>query len=63
MLGAAQLASETQVVSHAVPLHAKGAHEIVVAAWHDPIPSQVRASVSIVEPPGHDGGAQVVPAA
>jgi hypothetical protein len=63
MFGAAQLASETQVVSHVEPLQAKGAQEIVVAAWQLPMPSHVRASVSTVAPTGHDIGAQVVPAA
>jgi hypothetical protein len=63
MLGEAQPASETQVVLQAVPLHANGAHGSVLAGRHTPAPSQVRASVCVEPPAGHDGGAQIVPAA
>jgi hypothetical protein len=62
-LGAAQLASETQVVAHVDPLHAKGAQDSVLAARHVPAPSHVRASVAVAAPAGHVGAAHTVPAA
>jgi hypothetical protein len=63
MLGAVQPVSATHVVPQVVPLHAKGAHGSVLAGRQVPAPSQVRARVCVVEPRGHDAGAQVVPAA
>jgi hypothetical protein len=63
MFGAAQSPSARQVVLQAVPLQAKGAHGNVLAARHVPAPSHVRASVSIVPPPGQAAPAHVVPAA
>jgi hypothetical protein len=50
-------------VLQVVPLHAKGAHGSVLAAWQVPAPSHVRARVCMVAPTGHEGGAHVVPAA
>jgi hypothetical protein len=63
MLGEAQSPSPTHVVLQATPLHANGAQGSVLAAWHAPAPSQVRARISIVVPVGHEAGAQVVPPA
>jgi hypothetical protein len=63
MLGAAQAALSVHAVLHVAPLHAKGAHGIVLAGRHVPAPSQVRASVCVEPPTGHDGAAQTVPAA
>ena len=63
MLGDAQLASETQVVLHAVPLQEYGSHDCVLAARQAPAPSQVRASVAVVVATGQEGAAHVVPAA
>lgn len=63
MLGASQAALPVHVVLHAVPLQAKGAHESVLAARHVPAPSHVRANVSVEPVEGHEGAAQIVPAA
>jgi len=52
-----------QVVLQAVPLQAKGSHGSVLAARHVPAPSQVRASVAVVVPAGHEGATHTVPAA
>ena len=46
-----------------VPLHMKGAHEMVVAAWQVPLPSQVRPEIDVALPAGQDGGAHDVPPA
>jgi hypothetical protein len=63
MLGASHAALPVHVVLQVVPLQAKGAHESVLAARQVPAPSQVRASVRVEPPAGHDGAAQIVPAA
>jgi hypothetical protein len=63
MLGAAQLASEVQVVLQVVPLQANGTHDCVLAARHVPAPSQVRANVCVVPPAGQEGATHTVPAA
>jgi hypothetical protein len=63
---AAQSASAAQTETQAVcvvALHMNGKQDCVVGGLHVPAPSQVRTSVSSVEPAGQDGGAHWVPAA
>jgi hypothetical protein len=62
MLGAAQSASEVQVVLQAMPLHAYGEQDCVLAGLQVPAPSQVRPRVWVVIPEGQEGGAHDVPA-
>jgi len=62
----AQSASLAQTATQAacvVALHTKGKQDWVVAGLQVPAPSQVRTSVSMVEPAGHEGAAHWVPAA
>ena len=52
-----------QTATHAVPvvtLQANGAHDCVAAGLQVPLPSQVRARVSVADPPGQDGPAHWV---
>ena len=56
--------SAAQAALQAVlPLQAKGAQGIVVAAWQVPLPSQVRPEVNVVLLAGQEGAAQAVPPA
>jgi hypothetical protein len=62
----AQSASLAQTATQAacvVALQAKGKQDWLVAGLQVPAPSQVRTSVSRIDPAGHDGGAHCVPAA
>ena len=59
---ATQSASTPQAARQVVPLQVYGAHDWVLAGWHMPAPSQVRASVAVVVPVGHSGAAHCVPA-
>jgi hypothetical protein len=62
-LPGAQSLSLLQTATQVVPLQAKGAQLCVPADWQTPAPSQVRASVSVIIPPGQLGAAHWVPAA
>jgi len=64
MLGARQSPSVVHAaLQAAVPLHMKGAHAIVDAAWQLPTPSHERACVSVAPAAGHDGATHSVPGA
>jgi len=60
---AAQSPSLVHAVLQVVPLHAYGLQSVVVAVWHLPLPSQVRAFVWVDVPVGQVGATHTVPAA
>lgn len=57
------LVAQTETQVWVVALQVNGKHFWVAAAWHLPAPSQVAASVPVVEPDGQLGWAHCVPAA
>jgi hypothetical protein len=57
----AQSAPDVHDVLHVVVPHAYAPHDVVLAVWHVPAPSQVLAGVCVV--PLHDSAPQLVPAA
>ncbi len=60
-LPGAQSATDVHDVLHVVVPHAYAPHDVVLAVWHVPAPSQVLAGVCVV--PLHDAVPQLVPAA
>jgi len=59
---AAQSASTPQAVRQVVPLQVYTPHDCVVAGRQVPLPSHVRASVTVVPPAGQLAAAHIVPA-